>query len=204
MENFNDAGLFLIPLLHLTNFGRDTSGWSMQLVMWATLKFNILANQSNAEDQVYNWLADFLNYAGLEDKHFMAFPYNLSKYQHIEDLPPTINDLKIYQRKWTSGCHISQVPSHASMAVIFIPQFLSGWVSLFLSSLRRSAAGVRTKAMDFGLQHCKLRSLCHSAGSCFQPTQWTLRCSKWASPMWSTESQLVCIGKWLVWYPRPS
>jgi len=63
-------------------------------VQWAMLKFNIPPNSNNAEDIVYNWLADFIKQAGLEDKHFMVFLYNLSKYWHVEDLPPAIDGIE--------------------------------------------------------------------------------------------------------------
>jgi len=94
-ENFDDAGLFPIP----PSFTRLILEETLQddccpFVMWATLKFNIPTNQSNVEDQVYDQLANFLDYAVSEDKHFTVFPYNLSKYWHAEDLPQAITDME--------------------------------------------------------------------------------------------------------------
>jgi len=58
------------------------------------LNYKILANSANAEDVVYDSLVDFIDYVGSEDKHFMVFPYNLSEYQHVEDLLLIIDNVE--------------------------------------------------------------------------------------------------------------
>jgi len=44
-------------------------------------------------DTMFDCLADFIEAAGEEDKMFKVFPYHLSKYKSVADLPPLITDL---------------------------------------------------------------------------------------------------------------
>jgi len=67
------------------------------------LKLPIQPNPCNAVDVVFNGLANFLDQAMEEDKHFEVFLYQLSKYSVVEDLPPVISMWKVSWRIWTTG-----------------------------------------------------------------------------------------------------
>jgi len=49
---------------------------------------------TNAKDMVFDSLANFINYASSDYKHFVIFPHNLSECQWVEDLPPTIENME--------------------------------------------------------------------------------------------------------------
>jgi len=44
-------------------------------------------------DVLFNGLANFVEAATEEDKQFVVFPYNLSNYNAVDDLPPVVNDM---------------------------------------------------------------------------------------------------------------
>jgi len=56
-------------------------------VFWATLKLAIPENLVNPADAVFDALADFINQATEEDKHFVVFPYALSEYTSSRIFP---------------------------------------------------------------------------------------------------------------------
>jgi len=70
-------------------------------VIWAVLqKLNIPANPVNLGNAVFDGLADCLDAATEEDgKQFIVFPYNLSAYSSLEDLPPPVNDAECSQKQ---------------------------------------------------------------------------------------------------------
>jgi len=63
-------------------------------VLWAMLKLDIPTNRNNVANTVFDGLADFIDAATKEDKQVVVFPYNLSDYNLVEDLPPVINDVE--------------------------------------------------------------------------------------------------------------
>jgi len=58
------------------------------LCFGATLKIPLPENPGNTVDAMFNCLADFINATIEEEKHFVVFPYKLSNYKMVTDLPP--------------------------------------------------------------------------------------------------------------------
>jgi len=58
------------------------------------LKLAIQENPVNPANAVFDYLADFIDQATNEDKHFAIFPYALSEYVSVEDLPPLIDNVE--------------------------------------------------------------------------------------------------------------
>jgi len=56
-------------------------------VLWATLKILAPEKPGNAADAMFDCLADFVEAAAEEDKHFCVFAYHLSRYKLATDLP---------------------------------------------------------------------------------------------------------------------
>jgi len=56
-------------------------------VFWASLHLPILQNPGNLMAAVYDTLEEFVMQFVEEDPHFVVYPYNLSAYKSIEDLP---------------------------------------------------------------------------------------------------------------------
>jgi len=80
------------------SFGRELSEESLKSdahphVLWATLKILAPEKPGNAADAMFDCLADFVEAAGEEDKHFCIFAYHLSRYKSVAALPPAIVDL---------------------------------------------------------------------------------------------------------------
>jgi len=63
-------------------------------VLWATLKIPMPENPGWVADAMFDCLANCIKAAGKEDKTFMVFPYNLSNYKSVSDLPPGVVDLE--------------------------------------------------------------------------------------------------------------
>jgi len=59
-------------------------------VFWASLHLPIPPNPANPMAAVYNALEEFITTLAEEDPEFVVFPYKLSAYESIEDLPPPI------------------------------------------------------------------------------------------------------------------
>jgi len=59
-------------------------------VFWASLSLLILKDPVNPMAAVYNALEEFIGQLVEEDPNFMVYPYHLSKYESVEDLPPPI------------------------------------------------------------------------------------------------------------------
>jgi len=62
----------------------------MPFVLWATVKIPVLENPGNVANAMLNCLANFIKAAGKEDTYFMIFPYHLSKYSQVSNLPQAI------------------------------------------------------------------------------------------------------------------
>jgi len=78
--NFENEGLFLMsPSFTCPISEENLQDDQCPFIMWAMLKFKILPNSANVEDAVFNSLTNFIDQAESKDKHFMVFPYNLSK-----------------------------------------------------------------------------------------------------------------------------
>jgi len=80
------------------SFGHDLSEESIKtnnhpFVLWANLKIPTLEKPGNAADAMFDCLADFIEATGKEDKQFQVFPYHLSRYKLVMDLPPSITNL---------------------------------------------------------------------------------------------------------------
>jgi len=80
------------------SFGRELSEEGLKsdahpYVLWATLKILAPEKPGNAADAMFDCLADFVEAAAEEDKHFCVFAYHLSRYKSATDLPPAIVDL---------------------------------------------------------------------------------------------------------------
>jgi len=85
---------FMVP----PSFGQELSEESLKedghpFVLWANLKIPLPENPGRAADAMFDCLADFIEAAGEEDKKFIIFPYNLSNYEAVSDLPPGVVDL---------------------------------------------------------------------------------------------------------------
>jgi len=63
-------------------------------VLWTTLKILLSENPGNVADAMFDCLADFIKAAGNEDKQFTVFPYNLSNYKQVNDLPALITNVE--------------------------------------------------------------------------------------------------------------
>jgi len=63
-------------------------------ILWAKLKLHIQPHPTNVANAVFDGLANFLEAAAKEDKQFIIFPYHLSDYSSLEDLPPVLNDVE--------------------------------------------------------------------------------------------------------------
>jgi len=72
-------------------------------ILWATLKILLPPNPGNAGDALFDCLADFMEAAMEENKSFFIFPFHLSKYQLVTDLPKGIVDIETLPKevdKW--------------------------------------------------------------------------------------------------------
>jgi len=74
------------------SFGRELSEEGLKsdahpYVLWATLKILAPEKPGNAADAMFDCLADFVEAAAEEDKHFCVFAYHLSRYKLATDLP---------------------------------------------------------------------------------------------------------------------
>jgi len=58
------------------------------------LKLHIPLNPINAADMVFDRLANFIEAAMEEDKQFVVFPYHLSSYNLVNELPPLVDDVE--------------------------------------------------------------------------------------------------------------
>jgi len=59
-------------------------------VFWASLRLPIPLNPANPMVAVYDALEEFIVTFAEEDPNFVVYPYKLSAYESIEDLPPPI------------------------------------------------------------------------------------------------------------------
>jgi len=86
--NFEDKELFMMPPLFTQPISKETlQDDQCFFILWATLKFRVPANPSNAKNVLFNSLEDFINFYGSKDKNFTIFLHILSEYQQVEDLP---------------------------------------------------------------------------------------------------------------------
>jgi len=86
---------FVVP----PSFGRELSEESLKTdaipyVLWANLKIPAPKKPGNAADAMFDCLADFIEAAADKDKQFRVFPYHLSRYKSVNDLPIPITDLE--------------------------------------------------------------------------------------------------------------
>jgi len=66
----------------------------MTICALGNIKIPLPENPGNAADAMFNCLADFIKAASNEDKQFMVFPYNLSNYKQVNDLPALITNIE--------------------------------------------------------------------------------------------------------------
>jgi len=59
-------------------------------IFWASLWMPIPKDLPNPMAAVYNALKEFITQLADKDPHFMVYPYKLSAYELIKDLPPPI------------------------------------------------------------------------------------------------------------------
>jgi len=86
--NFED-NTFQIP----PSFGRPITKETLRnkdhpYVFWASLRMPIPQNPANPMAAVFDALEEFISQMSEEDPQFVVFPYNLSDYESVEDLPP--------------------------------------------------------------------------------------------------------------------
>ncbi len=62
-------------------------------IFWASLRLPIPKDPVNSMAAVYNALEEFIGQMAEEDPNFMVYPYHLSRYESVEDLPPPIETM---------------------------------------------------------------------------------------------------------------
>ncbi len=90
-ESGFDENPFQIP----PSFGRPITEETLcdadhPYVFWASLRLPIAKDPANPMAAVFNALKEFVSQFADEDSNFVVFPYNLSDYESVEDLPPPI------------------------------------------------------------------------------------------------------------------
>jgi len=86
-----DENPFQIP----PSFGRPITEETLRdtdhpYVFWASLRLPIAKDPANPMAAVFDALEEFVSQFANEDPNFVVFPYNLSDYESVEDLPPPI------------------------------------------------------------------------------------------------------------------
>ncbi len=86
-----DENPFQIP----PSFGRPITEETLRdeehpYVFWASLRLPIAKDPANPMAAVFDALEEFVSQFADEDPNFVIFPYNLSDYESVEDLPPPI------------------------------------------------------------------------------------------------------------------
>jgi len=61
-------------------------------VFWANLRIPLPANLADPFKVLYDCLVEFVTAMTEEDDKFAVFPYHLSSYKEVDDLPPPIDD----------------------------------------------------------------------------------------------------------------
>jgi len=85
---------FMIP----PSFGWELTKESLKdddhpFVLWANIKIPLPEKPGRVANAMFDCLADFIKVAGEEDKKFIVFPYNLSQYKVVSELPEGVMDL---------------------------------------------------------------------------------------------------------------
>jgi len=91
VDNRFDENHFQIP----PSFGRPITEETLRdadhpYIFWASLRLPIAKDPANPMAAVYDALEEFVSQFADEDPNFVVFPYNLSDYKSVEDLPPPI------------------------------------------------------------------------------------------------------------------
>jgi len=97
-SSFQIPPLFSWPITEETLWDEDRL-----YVFWALLHLPIPKDPANPMVAVYNTLEEFVTQLVEEDPHFVVFPYHLSDYELIKDLPPpieTVDNLPDDINKW--------------------------------------------------------------------------------------------------------
>jgi len=105
--NFEDT-TFQIP----PSFGRPITEETLRdkehpYVFWASLRMPIPPNPANPMAAIFDALEEFISQLSEEDPHFVVYPYNLSAYDEVEDLPPRSKQRKISLTTSTDGWNTS-------------------------------------------------------------------------------------------------
>jgi len=61
-------------------------------VFWVNLHIPLPPNPANPFEALYNCLVEFVAAMTDEDNNFVVFPYHLSSYKELDNLPPPIDD----------------------------------------------------------------------------------------------------------------
>ncbi len=106
--NFED-NTFQIP----PSFGRPITEETLRdkdhpYVFWASLRMPIPPNPANPMAAVFDALEEFVSQMSEEDPQFVVFPYNLSDYESVEDLPPRSKPRKTFLTISTDGWNTSR------------------------------------------------------------------------------------------------
>jgi len=93
MVDFEDPEFTLPPSFNQEISEETLCDDECPFVLWATLKISLSEKPSNMADAMFDCLADFVEVVGKEDKHFTVFPYHLSNYKAIANLPQVMVDI---------------------------------------------------------------------------------------------------------------
>jgi len=73
---------------------RDAQWWLTAICAMGNNENTTFRAPGNAVNAMFDCLADFIEAAGEDNKQFMVFPYNLSHYKQVKDLPALITNVK--------------------------------------------------------------------------------------------------------------
>jgi len=86
----------------------------------------VLLSDDVRDAAVFNYLSNFVEAVSDEDKSFMVFPYHLSKYKSVTDLPAGVTDVRLSLWKWMIGCanfcklnHVRKVETSTPHCLLF-------------------------------------------------------------------------------------
>jgi len=142
--------------------------------MWATLKIPAPEKPGNAADAMFDCLTDFIEAAADEDKQFRVFPYHLSRYKSVTDLPTPIADLDSLPEEVDDWLQYFPSAKPRVKGGNVYTALLLGLSMPFVTFIKKLSPWCKEKSMGYGKPPCSWKNQLHLVGYFSPPIQWTL------------------------------